>query len=185
MPWFTHSAPEITRGQVIDLMGRALDEAKQRICKEPKRVLLLPPDITRMHSGAGWITEAFYNLLAPSADVHVIPTLGQHEPHTREQNAQMFGKIPHERIGWRPHPPPFTDYPTLLCQAPWALIRSQCPFPGANRTSNAAPPTSSSWETTLRSLTRVRKTLRNLFRLQPVCTGLMLNDSSPKSSFQV
>jgi nickel-dependent lactate racemase len=101
MPWFTQSAPEISRAEVIKLMDRALDEARKRICKDPKRVLLLPPDITRMHSGSGWITEAFYNLLAPTADVHVIPTLGQHEPHTREQNAQMFGKIPHERI--HPH----------------------------------------------------------------------------------
>ncbi|WP_425617556.1 lactate racemase domain-containing protein [Anatilimnocola sp. NA78] len=101
MPWFTQSAAEISRPEVEALIERALDEAKRRICKDPKRVLLLPPDITRMHSGSGWITESFYNLLSPSADVHVIPTLGQHEPHTREQNAQMFGKIPHEKI--HPH----------------------------------------------------------------------------------
>ncbi|MDX1947470.1 MAG: lactate racemase domain-containing protein [Pirellulaceae bacterium] len=101
MPWFTESAPSISRPQVEALVARALDEAKSRLCKVPRRVLLLPPDITRMHSGSGWITECFYNLLADSADVHVIPTLGQHEPHTREQNAQMFGGIPHERI--HPH----------------------------------------------------------------------------------
>ena len=101
MPWFTESAPSIPRPRVEELVRRALDEAKSRICKEPRRVLLLPPDITRMHSGSGWITEAFYNLLKDTADVHVIPTLGQHEPHTREQNAQMFGSIPHERI--HPH----------------------------------------------------------------------------------
>jgi nickel-dependent lactate racemase len=104
MPWFTESAPSIPRSHVEKLCARALDEAKSRICKQPRRVLLLPPDITRMHSGAGWITECFYKLLAGSADVHVIPTLGQHEPHTREQNAQMFGSIPHERIhahDWR------------------------------------------------------------------------------------
>jgi nickel-dependent lactate racemase len=34
-------------------------------------------------------------------EVHVIPTLGQHVPHTREQNMEMFGSIPHERI--HPH----------------------------------------------------------------------------------
>lgn len=104
MPWFTESAPYISRPQVEALVSRALDEAKNRICKSPNRVLLLPPDITRMHSGAGWITKCFYKLLKDSSDVHVIPTLGQHEPHTREQNAQMFGSIPHERIhahDWR------------------------------------------------------------------------------------
>ena len=103
MPWFTESAPSISRPQVEQLIARAVDEAKSRLCKTPKRVLLLPPDITRMHSGAGWITECFYKLFKDSADVHVIPTLGQHEPHTREQNAQMFGSIPHERAAamWR------------------------------------------------------------------------------------
>jgi nickel-dependent lactate racemase len=101
MPWFTESAPEITRAQVDALIDRAAEEARSRISKAPKRVLLLPPDITRMHSGSGWITERFYDIFSREADVHVIPTLGQHEPHTREQNAQMFGKIPHERI--HPH----------------------------------------------------------------------------------
>lgn len=104
MPWFTHSAPSISRPEVEALIARAVDEARARLTKNPKRVLLLPPDITRMHSGSGWITEAFYKHLSAEADVHVIPTLGQHEPHTREQNATMFGSIPHERIhahDWR------------------------------------------------------------------------------------
>ena len=89
---------------MLELVEQAVAEARTRLCKTPKRVLLLPPDITRMHSGAGWITEAFYKLLSAEADVHVIPTLGQHEPHTREQNAQMFGSVPHERVhahDWR------------------------------------------------------------------------------------
>jgi nickel-dependent lactate racemase len=98
MPWFTESASSIPRARIEQLLDQALLEARQRVCLNPKRVLLLPPDITRMHSGAGWITEHFYNRLKDTADVHVIPTLGQHEPHTREQNVQMFGSIPHERI---------------------------------------------------------------------------------------
>lgn len=101
MPWFSHSAASISRPEVERLLDQAIAEARSRLAKSPKRVLLLPPDITRMHSGAGWITEYFYQQLAKEADVHVIPTLGQHEPHTREQNAQMFGSIPHERI--HPH----------------------------------------------------------------------------------
>jgi len=51
-----------------------------------------------MHSGAGLVTETLYKALAPHADVHVIPTLGQHIPHTREENRAMFGSIPHEKI---------------------------------------------------------------------------------------
>lgn len=104
MPWITESAPELSREQIKILLDRTLEEARTRICASPKRVLLLPPDITRMHSGAGWITEYLYQALADVADVHVIPTLGQHEPHTAEQNQTMFGSIPQERIhahDWR------------------------------------------------------------------------------------
>jgi nickel-dependent lactate racemase len=69
-----------------------------------RRVLLLPPDLTRAHSGSGWIAETLYRLLPRSADVHVIPTLGQHAPHTEAENRWMFGSIPEERIhahDWR------------------------------------------------------------------------------------
>ena len=85
-------------------MGEAVAAAREKICAQPRRVLLLPPDITRMHSGAGRLTEILYNLLAGEAEVHVIPTLGQHVPHSAEENRQMFGSIPNERIhahDWR------------------------------------------------------------------------------------
>jgi nickel-dependent lactate racemase len=98
MVWFFERSAKIDWSQIEELMLRAVDEARQRICRHPKRVLLLPPDITRMHSGAGRMTEIIYQILSRDADVHVIPTLGQHEPHSREQNARMFGSIPHERI---------------------------------------------------------------------------------------
>jgi nickel-dependent lactate racemase len=87
-----------------ELMDRVAEEARQRICPHPKRVLLLPPDITRAHSGAGRLTELLYHRFCRDADVHVIPTLGQHVPHTPEQNRHMFGSIPNERIhvhDWR------------------------------------------------------------------------------------
>ena len=85
-------------------MDQALAEARSRICARPKRVLLLPPDITRAHSGAGRLTEILYQRLSAEADVHVIPTLGQHVPHTPDENRRMFGSIPNERIhahDWR------------------------------------------------------------------------------------
>src|SRR5215471_14677929 len=104
MPWFAHRAPEISWDKLHSLMEQAVAEARRRLTTKPKRVLLLPPDITRMHSGAGKLTEIFYNLLKDEAEIHVIPTLGQHVPHTREENRQMFGSIPNERIhahDWR------------------------------------------------------------------------------------
>jgi len=104
MPWISEQSTRFSQEQVLLLVRQAAEEARRRVCAKPKRVLLLPPDITRMHSGSGWITEAFYNIFEEEAEVHVIPTLGQHEPHTVEQNRQMFGSIPHERIhahDWR------------------------------------------------------------------------------------
>lgn len=92
------------RERMQALARQFVEEARARICPKPKRVLLLPPDITRAHSGAGWITETIYHLFAGEADVHVVPTLGQHVPHTPEQNRWMFGSIPEERIhahDWR------------------------------------------------------------------------------------
>ena len=104
MPWFFEEG-QLGREQVLALTRRAAEEARKRICPHPRKVLLLPPDITRAHSGAGWITEALYQYFdALGADVHLIPTLGQHIPHTPEQNRWMFGSVPEEKIhahDWR------------------------------------------------------------------------------------
>ncbi|GAG92609.1 unnamed protein product, partial [marine sediment metagenome] len=104
MPWFSEKAERIGTDRLGELIQRTAAEARSRICGQPKRVLLLPPDITRAHSGAGLLTEMLYRLFSDEADVHVIPTLGQHVPHTPEQNVRMFGSIPEERIhahDWR------------------------------------------------------------------------------------
>ena len=104
MPWISEQADRIDADHLERLMGQTLAEARRRICAKPKRVLLLPPDLTRMHSGAGRLTEVLYRMLDGEAEVHVIPTLGQHVPHTPEENRRMFGTIPEERIhvhDWR------------------------------------------------------------------------------------
>jgi nickel-dependent lactate racemase len=104
MPWITERSAEISWDRLHELMRQAVAEARKKLAAQPKRVLLLPPDITRMHSGAGKLTEIFYNLLKDEAEIHVIPTLGQHVPHTPAENRQMFGSIPNERIhahDWR------------------------------------------------------------------------------------
>ncbi|MBX3423338.1 MAG: DUF2088 domain-containing protein [Pirellulaceae bacterium] len=104
MPWFHSESSFISRQEIELICQRMLDEAQARLGCEFRRVLLLPPDLTRAHSGAGWITETIYNLLPQSCDTHVIPTLGQHIPHTHAENKWMFGSIPNQRIhahDWR------------------------------------------------------------------------------------
>lgn len=100
MTWFSHEAKPIDRPTIEALVTQTLAEAKERLgITAYSRVLLLPPDITRAHAGVGWITEHFYNLLTEQgADVHLIPTLGQHVPHTPEDNTWMFGSIPEDKI---------------------------------------------------------------------------------------
>jgi len=69
-----------------------------------KRVLLIPPDFTRMNSGAGIITAMYYELLE-GVRVDILPALGTHAPMTREQQVAFFGEgIPAERFlvhDWR------------------------------------------------------------------------------------
>jgi nickel-dependent lactate racemase len=104
MAWFFEKLEEIKEKRLEELVIKAAEESMRRICRSPKKVLLLPPDITRAHSGAGLITNMLYRFFSSSADVYVIPTLGQHIPHTPEQNRWMFGDIPEEKIlkhNWR------------------------------------------------------------------------------------
>ncbi len=69
-----------------------------------KRVLLLPPDFTRYHSGAGELTVLLYERLKGQAHVEIMPTLGTHTPMTPEQIGIMYPGIPLERFkdhDWR------------------------------------------------------------------------------------
>jgi nickel-dependent lactate racemase len=118
MPWFMKEADEISRQEIDALALRLVDEARTRFGRPLKRVLLLPPDLTRAHSGVGVITETIYKALAPTCDVHVIPTLGQHQPHTEEENRWMFGSIPHARI----HAHDWIDGVTRVGTIPGSLV---------------------------------------------------------------
>lgn len=70
-----------------------------------KRVLIIPPDYTRFHSNAGFITNVYYHALTDmGCEVDILPALGTHEPVTREQSAHMFGNVPFEKLiphNWR------------------------------------------------------------------------------------
>ena len=70
-----------------------------------KRVLILPPDFTRYHSNAGFITRIYDRLLREAgADVDIMPALGTHEPVSPSQWKTMFGDIPYDKMlihDWR------------------------------------------------------------------------------------
>jgi nickel-dependent lactate racemase len=60
-----------------------------------RRVLILPPDITRYHSWAGPLTGMLYERLK-SATVAILPTVGTHAPMTDAEIAKMFPGVPRE-----------------------------------------------------------------------------------------
>ena len=68
-------------------------------------VLLLPPDLTRLHSYAGKITALYYNMLKATCQVDIMPALGTHDAMTREECLEFFGPdVPYEAIlshNWR------------------------------------------------------------------------------------
>lgn len=98
MAWFFEKSKELSKERIKYLTIRAAEECLERLSKSPGNVLLLPPDITRAHSGAGSITNYLYDFFKNSSEVFIMPTLGQHLPHTNEQNNWMFGDIPPDRI---------------------------------------------------------------------------------------
>ncbi|KPK59727.1 MAG: hypothetical protein AMK73_08470 [Planctomycetes bacterium SM23_32] len=55
------------------------------------RTLILPPDGTRPHSDAGFLTDALCRQIGPEATVHVMPALGTHCAMTRPELVAMFG----------------------------------------------------------------------------------------------
>ncbi|MBU0617654.1 MAG: DUF2088 domain-containing protein [Planctomycetes bacterium] len=58
------------------------------------RVLLLPPDFTRRHSGAGELTVLLYERLRRHAHVEIMPALGTHAPMTELELETMFPGVP-------------------------------------------------------------------------------------------
>jgi nickel-dependent lactate racemase len=88
------SREEIKKALLASLEGRSL-----------KKVLILPPDFTRFHSNAGYITSVYYRTLTDrGVQVDILPALGTHVQMSREQWDAMFDGIPYERMlvhNWR------------------------------------------------------------------------------------
>ncbi|HOP55159.1 MAG TPA: lactate racemase domain-containing protein [bacterium] len=90
----------IKEGDLIEALEASLEDYRPL-----KRVLLLPPDITRKYSFAGRITALYYNLLKSSCHIDIMPALGTHMEMSKEEINEMFGSlIPEDRFiahNWR------------------------------------------------------------------------------------
>lgn len=90
---------------------RLLSEAVEQVATEwvlkagVKKLLLLPPDHTRLYSFAGPITAKLWERLHTEVEIDILPALGTHHPMKPDQLRMMFGEsIPLERFlphDWR------------------------------------------------------------------------------------
>lgn len=61
-----------------------------------RRVLLIPPDYSRLHSWAGPLTRILFEMLRGSADVRILPAVGTHKAMSDEQMTKMFPGVPND-----------------------------------------------------------------------------------------
>lgn len=89
----------LSRGEIRSALLASLDG------RTLKNVLIIPPDFTRFHSNAGYITNVYYHALTDAGcEVDILPALGTHVPVTREEAAVMYGDIPYDKFiphNWR------------------------------------------------------------------------------------
>ena len=86
---FAEGAPDRT---IDEETMRAAVRAAIDLAGEASSALVLPPDITRFHSGAGPLTRLLWDELTPAAAVDVMPTLGTHFPMTSDERLRMYGE---------------------------------------------------------------------------------------------
>ncbi len=80
---------EELRAMVLETVRKAAEG------KTLKRLLLLPPDHTRLNSQAGKITNMIYDAYKDSCEIAIMPALGTHSPMGEKELSLMFGdRIP-------------------------------------------------------------------------------------------
>ena len=76
----------------VDDLRAGLFQALDRLGPR-QRVLVVPPDFTRLHSQAGVLTKLIHDYYGPRL-TDVLPALGTHTPMTPGQLAEMYAGVP-------------------------------------------------------------------------------------------
>jgi nickel-dependent lactate racemase len=88
------AAADFTDAEIDSLFSRVLTQACAEL-RKVSSVLLIPPDVTRFHSRAGFLTGiAYRNLARAGIAVKVLPALGTHIPLTSAECERMFPDVP-------------------------------------------------------------------------------------------
>jgi len=102
--YIDHGGPDVDLSdqELEELFSSALSRALADI-NNSGPVVILPPDITRFHSRAGFLTEAASKQLGGKLGA-VLPALGTHMAMNDAEIARMFGSIPRSKFlvhDWR------------------------------------------------------------------------------------
>ncbi len=94
-----------------------------------KKVLLIPPDYTRLHSEAGKISAKYYEMLKDSCEIDILPALGTHDAMTEAEIREMFGDgIPLDRFikhNWKTDVVKLGEVPAeYVCEVSEGLVNS-------------------------------------------------------------
>ncbi|MGI6724730.1 MAG: lactate racemase domain-containing protein [Christensenellales bacterium] len=118
----------ITRTAIEDALAQALQPVKDSL----RKVLIIPPDFTRFHSNAGFITQLLYHMLSPTCQVDILPALGTHVPMSQEQWQLMFGDVPYGHMlvhRWREDVIPIGEVPAgFVKEVSEGLMEEAIPF---------------------------------------------------------
>jgi nickel-dependent lactate racemase len=92
MIWFEKGSPHTVLGD--EDLRNGLFEALEKLGPR-KKVLAVPPDITRFYSKAGLVTEHAWEYFGERLS-DVLPALGTHAAMSHKEISRMFGKVPHK-----------------------------------------------------------------------------------------
>jgi nickel-dependent lactate racemase len=93
---------ELDNREIEEVFLNALSNALGDI-NESGQIIIIPPDITRFHSRAGFLTEIAAKRLSDRLGA-VLPALGTHTPMNDAEISRMFGETPREKFlvhDWR------------------------------------------------------------------------------------
>lgn len=115
-------------GLTDESLKQALEESIAG--RELKKVLILPPDFTRMYSGAGKITAFYYEMLKDRCEIDVMPALGTHVAMTKEECEAFFlGVVPYEKLivhNWRKDVVKLGEVPAeFVCEVSEGLVNDK------------------------------------------------------------
>jgi len=90
MIYFEAGGPQLELSQ--EELKQGIQQALEKL-GERKKVLVVPPDITRYHSQAGLLTQFAYDYYGAHL-TDVLPALGTHAPMSPPEIEKMYGHVP-------------------------------------------------------------------------------------------